>query len=363
MSLLKTIRKEVLDLTAYHLEPRSAPVKLDQNENAYGVPAPLRAALAALATDVDWSRYPAFQATELQSALGRLNDWPAEGILVGNGSNELIQALGLATLERGRKVVLPAPSFAVYGQVARVLGAEVVEVPLGPDLAYDPDALCRAVEQHRPALAFLCSPNNPTGSVLSPGDVERVLERSTGIVAVDEAYIDFSASAARELLPRYPQLVLLRTFSKALALAGLRIGYALSHPALAGELRKVQLPYNLNGFSRAAGLAVCARYGLLRAQAEEIAREREWVYRRLLELDGIRPYPSGANFILFESARGARPVWEGLLQWGVLVRDVSSHPRLTRALRVTIGRREENRRLLSALGEVLASLAREKRGE
>lgn len=354
--LLGRLRPEVRSIRPYRLEPHAASVKLDQNESSYDPPEDIERAIQNALSELDLNRYPPVQAAELKSALSELNDWPAEGVLVGNGSNEMLHMLALSTLERGRSVVFPTPSFVLYGYVSRMLGAEMVEVPLGSDYKYDIDAFVAAVREKKPSLVFLCSPNNPTGSPLTTAEIERVATECPGILAVDEAYFEFGGSMARELLPRYPHMALSRTFSKAVGMAGLRIGYLLVAPAVAAEVEKAQLPYALNRFSRAVGLAVCQHYDLIRKQAKVIAEERNALYRKLRDLNGIYPYPSEANFILFECDAGATRVFNGLLARGVLVRDLSSSPRLSRALRVTVGRPDENEKFLNALCETLEEL-------
>jgi histidinol-phosphate aminotransferase len=354
--VLARLREEVRAERAYHLEAHPAPVKLDQNENSFGLPPEIEEAVGDALKRVALNRYPNVVATPLKEALGRLNDWPADGVLVGNGSNELLQMLAISTLDRGRTAVAPSPSFAVYGYLSRLQGAELVEVPLDDDFQYDLEPLIRAVDEKQPALTFLCCPNNPTGSSLTSEQVERIARRNQGILVVDEAYFEFGGSVARELLPRYPHMAVSRTFSKAMSLAGCRVGYLLTHPELAAEIGKAQLPYALNGVSRSVALSVCKHYALIQAQARAIVKERDSLHRRLEELEGIRSYPSAGNFILFDCAAGARPVFDGLLSRGVLVRDLSSRPRLTRSLRVTVGRPDENERFLAALRETLEAL-------
>lgn len=354
---LSRLRPEVRALTAYSLKARAAAIKLDQNENTEDPPEPIRRALEEAFEQLSVNRYPPTRATELAGALGELNDWPAEGVLVGNGSNELLQMVGLSTLEHGRKVVLPSPSFAVYALVSRVLGAKLVEVTLREDMSYDIDRFLETMERENPSLVFLCAPNNPTGTALATQDVERVAERCPGMLLVDEAYFEFGGSASRELLPRFPHLVICRTFSKAMGLAALRIGYMLAHPEIAAELTKAQLPFSLNAFSRAAALAVCRHYDLVREGAEVVVRERDALFEKLKTLPGIRVYPSKANFLLFWSRPGSQAVFEGLLKRGVLVRDVSGYPGLTDCLRVTVGTSDENERFVRALGETLEELS------
>lgn len=355
-TLALPLRKEIAELERYRLERHAVAVKLDQNENPYGVLEPIRSEMEAIWAQLDIHRYPELDPAELKNALGRLGGWPGEGVLIGNGSNELILMLALATLEKGRTAVAPTPSFSTFGYVTRLLGAELVEIPPGEDRTHRADAFLEAVEHPGAALVFLCSPNNPTGAVMRPAEIERIADACRGLVVVDEAYFEFSGWSARELLPRHPRMVVLRTLSKAAGLAGLRMGYALTHPDLASQVQKAQLPYAVNALSRAAALAVCRQYREVQHVARRIVKERERVFSRLRSLEAVHPYPSAANFVLFDCDAGARPVFEGLLARGVLVRDLSSHPLLPRSLRVTVGRPEENDVFLKALGETLEAI-------
>jgi histidinol-phosphate aminotransferase len=237
------------------------------------------------------------------------------------------------------------------------MGADLVEVPAEENLAHKGDRFEAAIKEHDPILAFLCTPNNPTGIAMSPSEVEAVADSFRGLLVVDEAYYEFSGWSAREMLPSHPRLIVLRTFSKAAGLAGLRMGYLMAHPELAQEIQKTQLPYAVNEISRRGALAACEHYDSVRARARDIIEERERLYTHLEALGGIQPYPSQTNFILFECASGANPVFDGLVTRGVLVRNLGAHPRLGRCLRVTVGRREENDEFLEALSGTLEELA------
>jgi len=301
-----------------------------------------------------WSRYPEFDPHELVDALARAAGWSAEGVLAGNGSNELIQALFLVTVGPGTRVVVPEPTFSLYALLTRILGGETLVAPLGLELEYQPRELTAMSRELAPTLTVVCSPNNPTGSVLEPDDVAALCAAAPGLVVVDEAYHEFSGRSVVPLLAQHPNLVVLRTFSKAMAMAGLRVGYLLADPALVREVNKARLPYNLNFFSQAAALAALDAPQALRASVERIVAARQELFRRLAHVAGVRPYPSQANFILFE-LDGADPkaVFESIWKRGVLVRDVSAYPRLARCLRVTVGSDEENEAFLAALRHAL----------
>ena len=356
-ALRKLLRPEVTSLNSYRLARYSGVTKLDQNENGFGPPEPVRRALMDASDKSCFHRYPDLEAAELREALGRLFDWSSEGILVGNGSNELLLTLAMATLEKGRTAIAPSPSFSTYAYVTRLLGSDLVEIPADENLVHRSEPFAVAIEKNRPALVFLCTPNNPTGSAMNPLEVRAVAESCQSLLVVDEAYYEFSGWSALELLPSYPHLVVLRTFSKAAGLAGLRIGYLMAHPELAQEIRKAQLPYGVNQFSRVGALVACEHYDSIRARARVIVEERDRLCSLLQSFSRIQPYPSQTNFILFECELGAQPVFDGLLSRGVLVRNLSSHAHLSRCLRVTVGRREENDQFINALGATLEGLS------
>lgn len=341
---------------AYTLAARRAPVKIDQNENPFDLPEALKRRVLERALSREWSRYPAFDPTELLARLASFAGWRADGVLAGNGSNELIEALLLVTVGEGTKVVIPEPTFTLYALLTRLLGGQVVSAPLGPQLEYDATTLARARGEAAAALTIVCSPNNPTGGVLGQDDLRALLAESDGLVAVDEAYHEFSGRSVVPLLNEFDNLVVLRTFSKAMGLAGLRVGYLLAAPALVRELNKARLPYNLNFFSQLAALAALDEQALWRENVERLRRERERLALALAAVPGLRPYPSQANFILFElDVASPRAVFEALYARGVLVRDVSCYPRLGRCLRVSVGSESDNDLFLAALHEALAA--------
>ena len=349
------ILPRVRALTAYLLEPHPASVKLDQNENTLGPPEPILAEIGERVRKVALFRYPTPGQPEIRAALAKTFDWPVDGILVGNGSDELLNTLALAVLDPGRVALAPTPSFFVYGQAARIQGADVVEVPLTESFEYDVDAFVDAVSKHAPYLVFLCSPNNPTGTVLSMEGIRQIVKRAPGLVVLDEAYWEFSGENGRALLDEFENLLIFRTFSKALGMAGLRVGYVLLQPTLRRQIVKVQQPYPLNRVSQEAVLAALSHYDLVLARAAEIAAMRDALGARLEELPGVEVFPSKTNFLLFRTSLGGDQTFHGLLERGVLVRNVSAHPRLQNMLRATIGTEEENETLYAALRETIES--------
>jgi histidinol-phosphate aminotransferase len=354
MDPLRHVKPAVRQIRAYTLAAREAPVKINQNENPWDLPEAIKRRVLDKALVRPWARYPDFDPRELTEALARFAGWRADGTLAGNGSNELIEALLMVTVGPGTRVVIPEPTFTLYALLTQILGGEAVHVPLTEKLRYDTRALVEARRQGGAAVTIVCSPNNPTGTLLSRHDLERLLGAGDGIVVVDEAYHEFAGETAVPLLERHPNLVILRTFSKAKALAGLRVGYLLASPELVREVNKARLPYNLNFFTQTAALVALEERDVLDEMVGRIVEERERLIAALGNVPGVRAWPSKANFVLLEMLEvSPRVVFEALFRRGVLVRDVSSYPMLSRCLRVSVGTPDENETFLHALGTAL----------
>jgi len=354
MDPLRHVKPAVRQIRAYTLAAREAPVKINQNENPWDLPEAVKRRVLEKALVRPWARYPDFDPRELTEALAGFSGWRADGILAGNGSNELIEALLLVTVGPGASVVIPEPTFTLYALLTGILGGEGVRVPLTAELRYDTEALIDARRQSEAAVTIVCSPNNPTGTSLSRQGLERLCRDGDGLVVVDEAYHEFAGETAVPLLEKHPNLVVLRTFSKAMALAGLRVGYLLSSPELVREVNKARLPYNLNFLTQAAAIAALEEHAVLEETVRRLVEERERLLRLLEDVPGVRAWPSKANFFLLELLTAApKAVFESLYRRGVLVRDVSSYPMLSRCLRISVGTPEENETFLHALGTAL----------
>jgi histidinol-phosphate aminotransferase len=345
---LNKIKPAVRAITAYTLKPYRASIKVNQNENPFDMPEEIKQEVERRLASRPWSRYPDFVPAELLERLAAFAGWKPEGTLAGNGSNELIQAVLMVTVGPGARVLIPEPTFTLYRQVVTVLGGEAIGVPLTPDLGFDVGALAERVRKGADVV-ILCAPNNPTGCLIAAADLVRLAQSFDGLVVVDEAYHEFSGRSVVPLLAELPNLIVLRTFSKAMAMAGLRVGYMLASPELTREVHKATLPYNLNFFSATAALVACERYDLLRPAIDSLMAERERLHSALAKIPGLSPVKSFANFMVVRTAVSPQAVFQALLDRDILVRDVSHYPMLSDYFRVSVGSPQENDELISAL--------------
>ena len=350
---LKSIKPAVRALRAYTLSPHRASVKLNQNENPWDAPARIKEEVLRRFAARKWSRYPDFVPASLHERLAEFARWKPDGIIAGNGSNELIQALLMVTIGAGKTVLISEPTFALYRQVATVLGGEVESVSLTSSLKYDVEELQKIVAARQPDVTIICSPNNPTGCVLDDESLKHLLRTARGLVVIDEAYHEFSEHSVVPLLNEHENLIVLRTFSKAMAFAALRIGYLLAAPELAREIRKAVLPYNLNAFSQMAAEVAVENYETeLRPLVQQIISERDRLYARLSEVNGLAPVASKGNFMVVKSDTDPARIFTELLQRDILIRDVSSYPMLSDYFRVCVGTPAENDYLLEKIREI-----------
>jgi histidinol-phosphate aminotransferase len=352
---LALIKPAVRAQSAYTLSAPVARRKLNQNESPWDMPPEVKQEVLAEVGRAPWQRYPEFAPPALLAELALHYGWTADGVLVGNGSNELIQATLSVALESGDVVVAPAPTFSLYRLLTAVLGGRYRPVPLDPDFAFNVDELIDVAVRERARVVVLNSPNNPTGSALPAGAVERVLEETGALVVCDEAYQEFGGPTALPLLARSSRLVVLRTFSKALGMAGLRFGLALAHPAVAREIAKGKLPYNVNVVTLTAASAALRHQAVLEERVREVVGNRERLATRLAALPGITAYPSAANFVLIRlQAVPAREVFRRLLdEYGILIRDVSGASGLEQCLRISVGTAEDMDAVADALERIL----------
>jgi histidinol-phosphate aminotransferase len=351
---LSSIKPEVRALKPYSLSPDRATVKLNQNENPFDSPDGIKSKTLQLLAARNWARYPDFIPEALHETLARFASWTPDGVLAGNGSNELIQALLMVSVERGKRVLICEPTFALYRQVTTVLGGEIVSVALNDDFQFDAEALLAQTIATRPDVVIICSPNNPTGSLIKEDLLRELLSVAPGLVVIDEAYHEFAETSVVPLLSEYSNLVVLRTFSKAMALAAFRVGYLLAAPNLVTNIRKALLPYNLNVFSQVvAEVAIQSYDEFLVPLVKELISERERLRVALSEISGLAPVASRANFMIVRSEVEPRRVFHELLKRDILIRDVSGYPKLQQYFRVSVGTPQENDLLITALKEIM----------
>jgi len=355
--LAALIRTDVREMASYHVPSSAGLVKLDAMENPYRLPESLRAALGARLADALINRYPVPSYAGLKQAIAlRLGVPTGYDVLLGNGSDELITMLCVATARPGAVVLAPVPSFVMYEVSAKLAGSRFVGVPLASDLSLDLPAMLAAIARHRPAIVFLAYPNNPTGNCFDTSQVEAILAASPGLVVLDEAYQPFALDSWMPRLPAHPNMLVMRTLSK-LGLAGLRLGYLSGHQRWLTELDKVRPPYNIGVLNEVAAEFALEHMPVFDAQAAEIRAERARLYTALQSVAGASPIASQANFLLVRVADSAA-VQRRMRELGVLVKDVGKmHPVLANCLRVTVGAPDENQAMLAALGDALKSLA------
>lgn len=353
-------RPQIDALTVYRLPVPAGTVseslvKLNQNESPLDWPAELKEDVLRRMSQGAWNRYPPVDGERLRDALAAAHGVRADMVAVTNGSNEAILAL-MTAFASGRQAVLTAPGYSMARTLAVVGGAEPLPVPLRPGFSLDADLVIEAARRADAPLVLLASPNNPTGNAFARPALEAVIQGAPGLVVLDEAYAQFASDTFLPDLRRYPHLAILRTFSKAFALAGARVGWILAAGEIIAAVRKALPPYNLNLFAQEAALAALARPDLVAARVEAIVRERTRGAGALAQIGGVEVFPTDANFILFRTPHSAGAVFDALRNRGVVIRDVSGQPALERCLRVTIGRPEENDRFLEALAGTLAEL-------
>jgi len=342
MDIQELVKPNIRSLRAYHAEEVPCKVKLDANESPYS-------AISLGKNLQTLNRYPDPQATALRKLMVKGLKVKPENILHGNGSDELISYM-ITTF--GGPVMYPVPTFSMYGIISQALDEKKIEIPLDKDFDIDIEKTITAIKKYRPKLIFLSSPNNPTGNCFSPDKIKTLIEKSQGLVVIDEAYGSFSGKTLVPWLKKYDNLVILKTLSK-VGLAAMRTGFLIGAPHLINELDKIRLPYNINSLSQVAAGFYLDHMDLFSEQTQELIKSREELFNALQKIEGIKPSPSKANFIFFSCDFDTDSVYRGLIQEGVLIKNLNSPGVLRNCMRVTVGTREENEEFLKALKKVL----------
>jgi histidinol-phosphate aminotransferase len=330
-------------------------VKLDANEHPYALPGAIREVVLQALAAVPVNRYPDPRAEGLRRTLAPTLDVTPEMLLLGNGSDELVQMVLMACGTPGAAVLTPTPTFAMYGLGARMLDQRAVEVPLTATWGLDTPRLLEAIARERPRVTFLATPNNPTANCFDAEAVRQLIEAVPGVIIIDEAYYEFSGRTVLPLLPSYPHLLVFRTLSK-VGMAGLRVGILVGNPEIVEEINKVRLPYNLNAYSQVAAQVILQHWELLVPELRAIIAERERLSAALARIPGVEVFPSQANFLLVRLEGGAAKVWEALGRQGILVRYFPGSSALQDCLRITVGTPPENELLTATVQAIAGTL-------
>ncbi|NLI90671.1 MAG: histidinol-phosphate transaminase [Peptococcaceae bacterium] len=355
------IREDIAFLKPYEAHVVEGNIKMDANENPFPWPSGMQEEL--FSANIAFNRYPDGQAQELRDAISAYNGVRPEEILVGNGSDELIQIILHTFGGRNRTLMIHPPTFSMYAAAAAITGTSVLEVPLLNGISLDlPKMLSFSaakdsldVKVKNTDIIIVCNPNNPTGSLFPKTEILQIVQNTQALVVVDEAYAEFSGETMVDLINQYPNLLIMRTFSKAFGMAALRLGYVVGNSALITDLNRVRQPFNVNSFSQQAGVTALKYASAYQEQVEIIKKETQMLYNELNKIPGVNVLPTRANFLLFQP--DAPDLWaEKLSARGFTVRNLGSLPGLGKSLRMSSGTPEENQAFLKAVKDIASEL-------
>jgi histidinol-phosphate aminotransferase len=352
MNISNLVKKDIRELKPYHIENIPCKIKLDAMENPYPLPKALMKKVLEGVRRVNINRYPDPQASRLKNIISSQNDVSADNIIIGNGSDELIQLILTTFGESRDNVLFPIPTFSMYGIISKSLSLKAEGVPLTKNWELPLGKFLNEIGKNKPKIIFISYPNNPTGNCFDKEAVLKILKKANSIVVIDEAYYDFSKKTFLPFLKEYNNLIILRTLSK-IGMAGLRVGYLIAAHEICRELNKVRLPYNSNSVSQELAGIILENRIEIQKQIEDIILERDRLMKGLKEIKAIEPYPSVTNFILFKVDRDSKEVFNRLSDNGILVRNFCNDDYLKNCLRVTIGTPEENNEFLNSIGKII----------
>ncbi len=350
-------RKSVLELSPYNVSGHPAKIKLNQNESPFDIPVELKKEIIDEFIRINWNRYPEVFSSNLPKRFAEIYGLPVKSFIVANGSNELIYTVAMSIVKDGTDVLIPQPTFYLFEKVVRILGGNVLKVFADAELNFDEPKILNTARAMKSGLIIIGSPSNPTGKSVKSGFIEKLLGSTNAIVLLDEAYIEFSPNeSAIGLTKSHKNLVVLRTFSKAFSLAGLRIGYLAAHPDTTYEILKVKIPFTVNPLSEFTAIKLLEHRGLFSERIDFLKRQMTKMTGELKKMSGVSVVQSDSNFFLFSTSLPAPRVFEELLERNsVLVRDVSSYPMLGDYLRVNVGTDEESAYFIDSLKACLAA--------
>ena len=348
IDLMELVRDKIKDLKAYQVENLDECTKLHANENPYPPSPELLNKIFQRLDELELNRYPDPDCRNLNKTIANRTGALTEQIIIGNGSDELIQYLMQVLCDAEETIAFPDPTFAMYGITAQCLGLNPVSFPLNDNWDFEASSALKIIAEHKARIVFISYPNNPTGNCFSEQEIQQIIEQFEGIVVLDEAYHDFSGKTFLKQMEKHNNLVILRSLSK-IGLAGLRVGYGIFPVMLAEQVNKSRLPYNSNSISQWVANELLNDFTPVQNQIHSILEERDRLMDELSKLPAITAYPSDSNFILFQASRDGEKVFNNLKANGTLLRNLGSHPRLKNFLRVTIGTKQENDQFLSQL--------------
>ncbi len=350
VDLMNLIQSNVRSLKPYHVENIDCEIKLHANENPFSPSDELLDLLTESIKSFQLNRYPDPDSRNLKYSIAKRLNTDTSRLVIGNGSDEIILLLLQVFCQEGDSIIFPDPTFAMYAIIAKGLGLKPVNIPLDDHWDFDAAELLKVAEENKSRIIFLSYPNNPTGNCFSENEVRKVVENFSGIVVVDEAYYDFARKSFVGKIEKHNNLVVLRSLSK-IGLAGLRVGFGVADPLIIDQINKVRLPYNSNTVSQTMAEHLMTHFDPVQKQINSILEERTRLIGELEKFDSLTVYPSDSNFFLFRTEPSADKLFRYLIDNGVLVRNLSSHPRLNNCLRITIGTRDENNRFLSKMAD------------
>ena len=341
VNLTELVRERVKSLKAYQVENFDCKIKLHANESPYPPEKDIASLLKECAEDLQINRYPDPDCNKLKQTISGILGVPTENLIVGNGSDELIQFILQIFCGPGDTITFPDPTFAMYKIIAQGMGINSAGFPLDENWGFEANEFLEFLEERESKVVFFSYPNNPTGNCFSAKAIKSIIEKFNGIVVVDEAYYDFAAKTFIHEMPNNNNLIVLKSLSK-IGMAGLRVGYGIAEPELIKQFNKVRLPYNSNSISQLLAEKLLSDFTSIQKQVDNIKDERQRMLKELAEIEGITPYPSDSNFILFRSKTDSGQLFKKLADNDILIRNLAGHPRLSNCLRVTVGHKEDN---------------------
>ncbi|HHY90038.1 MAG TPA: histidinol-phosphate transaminase [Clostridiales bacterium] len=346
------IKESLRSLHPYSVQKERIRIKLDANENPYNLFQEIQEDFIEGIKRCDINRYPDTNSDELRLKIAAHIGVKEENVICGNGSDEIIQMIIYAFVDKGEYVITHRPTFSMYQSFANIVGGKVVEIPCDQNFCISEEEIIKEANEKKAKIIFLCNPNNPTGTVFSKESIRNILQNTESIVVVDEAYYEFFGETVVDWIHDYEQLIVLRTLSKAFALAGARIGYGIAGTSIMDILYRVKPPYNLNVFSQIIGALYLEKSDLIQKSVEKIKKEREYLSEKLREIEHIEVFPSAGNFILIRTPFFSE-IMDACKKEGISLRSFPNEALLQNCIRISIGERKENDLLFNTIQEVV----------